>query len=208
MFGFLLRGLLVGLSIAAPVGAIGVLCIRRTLAEGRVVGFATGLGAATADAVYGSVAAFGLTFVSNVLIGQQGWFRLIGGLFLCYLGVKTFRAAPAVQTVSLKGAGLFGAYVSTFFLTLTNPLTVLSFVAVFAGLGVGSASQDYISAGALVLGVFLGSAMWWFVLSGGASLFQSSLGPDGLRWMNRISGVVIVCFGLVALLSLMGWVGL
>jgi threonine/homoserine/homoserine lactone efflux protein len=199
---FLLRGLIIGFSIAAPVGPIGVLCIRRTLAEGRASGFVSGLGAATADAVYGCIAGFGLTFISSILVSQQVWLRLIGGLFLCYLGLRTFLARPAEEAASAKGRGLIGAYASTFFLTLTNPMTILSFAAVFAGLGVGSASANYVSAGLLVLGVFLGSALWWLTLSGGVGLFRTKFGPQWLRWVNRVSGVIITGFGLIALLSL------
>ena len=201
---FLLRGLIIGFSIAAPVGPIGVLCIRRTLAEGRASGLVSGLGAATADAIYGCIAGFGLTFISSVLIRQQVWLRLIGGGFLCYLGLKTFLARPAEQAASAEGKGLVGEYASTFFLTLTNPMTILSFVAIYAGLGVASASGDHVSAGVLVLGVFIGSALWWLILSGGVSVFQAKFSPRGLRWVNRVSGVIITGFGLLALLSLRG----
>ena len=111
---FFLRGLVIGFSIAAPVGPIGVLCIRRTLAEGRMSGLVSGLGAATADAIYGGIAGFGLTVVSNILISQQVWLRIIGGLFLCYLGGKTFLAKPAPQVASAVGSGFMGAYASDF----------------------------------------------------------------------------------------------
>jgi threonine/homoserine/homoserine lactone efflux protein len=207
----LLRGLMVGFSIAAPVGPIGVLCIRRTLAEGRAFGFVSGLGAATADAVYGGVAGFGLTFVSSFLVGQQAWFRLVGGAFLCYLGLRTFLSQPAKDVASTRTSGLLGAYASTLFLTLTNPMTILSFAAIFAGLGpvlspvegsaLGDGGGSYLSAAVLVLGVFLGSALWWLLLSGGAGLFRHKLDLQKLRWVNRISGAVIAAFGLLALLS-------
>lgn len=200
---FLLRGLLIGLSIAAPVGPIGVLCIRRTLAEGRVSGLVSGLGAATADALYGSIAGFGLTFISGFLIGQRLWFGLIGGLFLCYLGVRTFLTIPAERAAAAPNNGLLNAYASTFFLTLTNPLTILAFAAIFAGLGIASASGSYLTAGLLVLGVFLGSALWWTVLSTGVGLFRTRFDQRGLRWVNRISGAVIAGFGLTAILSLL-----
>ncbi len=200
---FLLRGILIGFSIAAPVGPIGVLCIRRTLAEGRATGFVSGLGAATADAIYGCIAGFGLTLVTRFLMDQQVWLRLFGGAFLCYLGLKTVLSRPAKQAASAKGSGLAGAYGSTFLLTLTNPMTILSFAAVFAGLGLASAGGSYASAGILVLGVFTGSALWWLMLSGGVSLLRSKFDARGLEWVNRISGVIITGFGVVALLSLM-----
>jgi len=201
---FLLRGLLIGFSIAAPVGPIGVLCIRRTLAEGRIPGLVSGLGAATADATYGGIAGFGLTFISSLLISQQVWLRLIGGTFLCYLGLRTFLTRPAEQAASAKGNGLIGMYASTLFLTLTNPLTILSFAAIFAGLGVASTGGNYLAAGILVLGVFLGSALWWFILSGGVSIFRTKFTTRGLRWVNRISGIIIMGFGVIALLGVRG----
>mgnify|MGYP001126631694 CR=1 FL=1 len=200
--GLLLRGMVVGFSIAAPVGPIGVLCIRRTLASGRAVGFASGLGAATADAVYGCIAGFGLTLISGALIDGQFWLRLVGGLFLCYLGIRSFLTQPAERAASAERTGLVGAYVSTFFLTLTNPMTMLSFAAVFAGLGIADARGNYGSAALLVLGVFTGSVLWWLGLSGAVSLFRSRLSVHALRWVNRISGVVILGFGLAAILSL------
>ena len=199
---YLPRGLVIGFAIAAPVGPIGVLCIRRTLAEGRATGLVSGLGAATADAVYGCIAAFGLTFISGILIGQQGLVRLVGGIFLCYLGLRTLVTAPAEKPSSAEGRGLAGAYASTFFLTLTNPTTILSFAAIFAGLGIGSATGDYVSATLSVLGVFLGSALWWLILSGGVSVFRTKLKPRALGWVNNVSGIIILAFGVTALLSL------
>ena len=196
-----LRGLLLGLSIAAPVGPIGVLCIQHTLAESRASGLVSGLGAATADAVYGCIAGFGLTFISDVLVGHQTWIRLIGGLFLCYLGVKALLAKPAERPALASGQGLAGAYASTFFLTLTNPMTILSFAAVFAGLGIPEIGGDYGAAGILVLGVFAGSALWWFILSGGVSLLRERFTPRALRWVNILSGLIVLVFGLFALLS-------
>jgi len=202
-FSYLLRGVVIGFSIAAPVGPIGVLCIRRTLAEGRVSGLLSGLGAATADGMYGVIAAFGLTYVSNILIGYQSSIRLVGGLFLCYLGLKTYFSRPAETPAMAKGEGLSGAYASTLVLTLTNPMTILSFTAVFAGLGLGTATGDYGSAALLVLGVFSGSAAWWLILSGGVSLFRSKFTPQTLGWVNKAAGIVILGFGALAILSLL-----
>jgi threonine/homoserine/homoserine lactone efflux protein len=198
------RGFVVGLSIAAPVGPIGVLCIRRSLAAGRLVGFVSGLGAATADAAYGCIAAFGLTAVSAVLVSQRLWLQVIGGAFLCYLGVRTLTAVPAAEAAHADRGpqrSLLGAYASTLFLTLTNPLTILSFAAIFAGLGLGVRAADYRSAASMVLGVFVGSATWWLLLSGGAAALRARVTTSGLRWVNRVSGAVIVAFGLVALMA-------
>ncbi len=200
------RGLLLGFAIAAPVGPVGVLCIRRTLTEGRAAGLLSGLGAATADAVYGAIAGFGLTAVTDLLVGRQWWLRLLGGLFLCYLGARTLLSRPAETTAVVRGnrgAGLVGMYLSTFLLTLTNPLTILSFAGVFAGLGMFTAGRaGYGVAGLLVGGVFAGSASWWLLLSGGVGLLRGRLGPRALRWVGRVSGVVILGFGVLALVGL------
>ena len=199
-----LRGLIIGLSIAAPVGPIGVLCIRRTLSDGRAIGFASGLGAATADAVYGAVAAFGLSLVTNALVEQRVWLQAGGGVFLCYLGVRTWMAVPrAASGASADGRGLAAAWASTFALTLTNPTTIISFAAIFAGLGLGRSVGGSRPASVMVLGVFLGSALWWLILSVGVGLFRASLTPERLRWVNRGSGAIIAAFGIAALFSLM-----
>jgi len=200
---FLVKGLIIGFSIAAPVGPIGILCIRRSLAQGRLAGLLSGLGAATADALYGSIAGFGLTYVSNLLLRQQNWLSLIGGIFLCYLGIKTWLSRPVERAATAENKNLRGAYVSTFFLTLTNPATILSFAAIFAGLGLANTGADYLTASMLVLGVFSGSALWWLTLSGGVSLFRSKFTPHRLRWLNGLAGLVITGFGLLVLMSLL-----
>jgi threonine/homoserine/homoserine lactone efflux protein len=195
------KGLVIGFSIAAPVGPIGVLCMRRTLAQGRVSGLISGLGAATADAIYGCVAGFGLTSVSSFLVDQQGWFRLFGGAFLCFLGVKTLLSKPLTGAESSRETRLLGNYASTFVLTLTNPMTIISFAAIYAGLG-GLERGSYLSAGALVTGVFVGSGLWWVTLSTGVGLVRKGVTPVWLRWVNRISGMVLMGFGLFIFLSL------
>ncbi|HKT39551.1 MAG TPA: LysE family transporter [Ktedonobacterales bacterium] len=200
---WLARGLLIGLAIAAPVGPIGVLCIRRSLAEGWLTGFLTGMGAATADGFYGGVAAFGLTAISGALVAEQGVIRIAGGLVLCYLGARTLLAKPAIAAASARrGRGLLGAYATTVGLTLTNPATIISFATVFAALGLAGAVGSAVAApGLLTLGVFLGSACWWLLLSGGVSLLRARLTIGALRWVNRLSGVVLLGFGVAALVS-------
>ncbi len=200
---FFFKGLIVGFVIAAPVGPIGVLCARRTLTHGRRAGFFSGMGAATADSVYGFIAAFGLTYISDLLIGHQYWLRLAGGALLCIIGVRTLIAEPERQSAVPKSAGRFaGMYTSTFFLTLTNPMTIFSFAAVFAGFGLAGARGSLVSAGTLILGVFLGSGIWWLFLVGVFSIFKMRLEHHELRWVNRISGLIIVSSGVLALLSL------
>lgn len=207
---FFARGIVIGFAIAAPVGAIGLLCIRRTLADGRLAGFVTGLGAATADALYGVVAALGLTSISSALVAHADAVRLVGGVFLVFLGFRTATAAPvgaiapaAAPLVRADVRSLAAAYATTVALTLTNPGTILSFAAVFAGLGLAEAASDRGSAALLVVGVFLGSAAWWLVLSTGVGFARRALTPDRLRLVNRASGAMLAAFGAVALLGLL-----
>lgn len=195
------RGVLIGFAIAAPVGPIGLLCIQRTLADGRLTGLATGLGAATADAVYGMVAAFGLTAISAFLVQQRLGLGLIGGAFLCYLGVRTLLASPAQRAAAVMAGSGWSAYGSTFLLTLTNPMTIFSFMAVFAGVGL-AASADYGRAATLVAGVFAGSAAWWLLLSGGVALLRDRITPAALRWINRAAGMILLVFGILLIAQL------
>lgn len=195
-------GLIIGISIAMPVGPIGVLCIRRTLTGGRLAGLVSGLGAASADAIYGVIAGFGLTFVSSFLVEQQTWLRLLGGLFLCYLGVRTFLSRPSDKSVAVQNNSLLGNYLSIFVLTLTNPITIISFAAIFAGLGLAESGGDYIAATLMVLGVFTGSTLWWLCLSLGVGWFRDKVTAKWMQWINRISGGVVFGFGVLALVSL------
>ncbi|MCL4352482.1 MAG: LysE family translocator [Firmicutes bacterium] len=200
---FLLRGLIIGVSIAAPVGPIGLLCIQRTVMQGRTSGLVSGLGAATADAVYGSVAGFGLDLVSNFLIDQRMWIHLIGGALLLLLGIKVLLTRPAEQVAQTKYTvrGIWWSYLSTFVLTMTNPMTILSFVAVFAALGVANSSNDYVSASFTVIGVFLGSALWWLILSSVAGRLRGKLNRTAILWIGRLSAVIIIGFGIVGIVS-------
>lgn len=201
---FLIRGLIFGLSIAAVVGPMSVLCMQRTVNRGLLYGLVSGMGIATADGIYGSIAGFGLTVIISLLFSLQLWIHLLGGLFLIYLGIRTILTKPAERAAAAKAnaGSLLGAYVSTLLLTLTNPLTILSFAVIFAGIGVGATQNSALSATLVVLGVFLGSALWWCFLTGSISLFRKRFTPTWLLWINRISGSVIAIFGVLALLSL------
>jgi len=199
---FLVKGMVIGLSIAAPVGPISLLCIRRSLAHGRRAGLASGMGAATADGIYGAVAAFGLTSVSGFLVVQQWWFGLIGGVLLVGLGAQILFSRPPTEGAGSKRVTLAGAYASTFVLTLSNPVTILMFAAIFAGLGIAAAA-DVGSAALLTAGVFLGSAMWWTILSAGVGASKSRLSPRALSWVNRAAGAVIAGFGIAAFARLL-----
>ncbi|MBP0017944.1 MAG: LysE family transporter [Cyanobacteria bacterium SBLK] len=195
----LFKGFSVGLAVAAPVGAIGVLCIHRTLTYGRFMGLISGLGAATADSVYGGIAGFGLVALSNFLVDRAFWFQSLGGLFLIYLGVKTFYAKPKPATIEEKRSSFSNAYFSTFFLTLTNPTTILAFIGIFAGLGLVNSGNNYQEALLLVFGVFTGSAAWWLFLSFAIDRLQKAIDFGNLRWLNRLSGVSIITYGILAL---------
>jgi threonine/homoserine/homoserine lactone efflux protein len=198
---FLLKGLIIGFAMAVPIGPIGIMCIRKTLAEGHSRGLIIGLGAATADSLYGGIAAFGLTFVSEVIASQHLWLSLAGGGLLLFLGIRTFRAKRKDPIVPFDEKGLLGSYISAFLLALTNPLTIFAFVAVFAAFGLGH-RVIFISACILVLGVFAGSSLWFLVLGYVATLFRKKLDASGLRWVNRISGSLIVLSGIAAFVSL------
>ena len=197
----LVRGFVLGFTIAAAVGPISLLCIRRTLAEGGLVGLVSGLGVATADATYGAIAAFGLTAVTDLLVDGRRVLGLVGGLFLLWLAWRTFRAVPSERASADTGArrGLFAAYLSTLGLTLANPMTILSFAALFVGLGV--TGGDAAGAASLTAGVFAGSAAWWVVLVGVVGALRSRVTSRGLRAVNVASGLLIGAFAAVAMVS-------
>jgi threonine/homoserine/homoserine lactone efflux protein len=191
--------MLIGISIAAPLGPIGVLCVRRTLAQGMLFGLVTGLGAATADALYAALAGSGLALVSAILVRQQVWIHLVGGVFLCYLGIRTGLSVPAGNGADDHREGLGSAYGTTFFLTITNPITIIAFAGIFAGLGLAGSDGKFVSISSMVLGVFVGSALWWLFLSGIVSLFRTRFGAAQMLWVNRISGAIILVFGMIAI---------
>jgi threonine/homoserine/homoserine lactone efflux protein len=188
-----LKGLAFGFVLAATVGPMWVLCLRRTLAYGAAAGLASGLGIAVADGLYGAVAAFGLTAISGFLLAHSFWIGLAGGAFLVYLGVKTLVFVPEANGETAEPASHARAFLSTLGLTLANPPTILAFVAIFAGLGL-AASVDYAAAALVTLGVFLGSAAWWLVLAASAGALRARLGPPLLRAINIVSGLTILGF--------------
>jgi len=198
----LIEGLMIGLVVAVPVGPLGLLCINRALMLGPVCGLFSGLGVATADAIAAGIAALGITLVSSFLADHQIVLRLIGGVFLCYLGVKIFRT-EAVSRVPVNSVnGLASAFATTFLLTLSNPVTILSFVAIYAGWHVPALHGRYIAAAMLTAGVFTGSALWWVALFIGLTTFRDRFNLTFLFWVHRVSGAVIAIFGVVVLLSL------
>jgi threonine/homoserine/homoserine lactone efflux protein len=200
----LARGSVLGFSVAAVVGPIALLCIRRTLSDGFTVGFVSGLGAATADASYAAIAGFGVSAFASLLVDQRVWLRVVGGVFLVYLALRTVRAAPADRSAPATPSGLrvVGAYASTLALTLSNPMTILSFAGIFAALGLGSLeAPSTASALVLVVGVFGGSAAWWLVLASLTARLRSRVTPRWLRVVNVASGAVLLVFGVQSLVS-------
>jgi len=186
---------MLGFAIAAPVGPIGILCIRRTVLYGRWSGLFSGLGAAVADTIYGLVAALGVTLISDFLLRWHTLLEIFGGIFLIYLGLRTFYTQPKL-TQMVSHSTLIRDFVSTFFLTMTNPMTVLAYLAIFASLGLGHLHGN---AAWLVVGVFIGSSLWWLILSEGVTLFRKKVSDRAMVWINRIAGLLIVAFGIVAI---------
>jgi threonine/homoserine/homoserine lactone efflux protein len=193
---FLLKGIAVGLVIAVPVGPVGIMCVRRTIFEGKLAGLVSGLGAATADALFGSIAAFGLTFVSDWLIGYHQWLRIAGGCYLLYVGGSALLAEPeAKQSSEPDAEGLLRDFLSTFALTLTNPITILAFLGIFSALGLSGADATLSRAASLVLGVWLGSLLWWLALTFGLGSLFHSFDARHLKWINRVSGIILLLSG-------------
>jgi threonine/homoserine/homoserine lactone efflux protein len=199
MLALLLKGLLLGFTIAAIVGPIGILCIRTSLQAGRAAGFSVGLGAATADALYGSVAAYGLAAIATPLIAMRGVIQVIGGIALIYMGLKSFYI-PESRIRTPQEKNLMQRYFSSLLLTLANPMTILSFTAVFISLGLKNIT--FISAPVLVIGIFTGSTLWWFALSFAASHLGKRFSPALVGVINAIASLVIIGFGFVAIATL------
>jgi threonine/homoserine/homoserine lactone efflux protein len=210
LLDLMLKGVLVGIIIAVPVGPVGVLCIRRTILQGRIAGFVSGLGAATADAIFGIIAGGGLTFVSDLLLGYRNWLRLAGAAFLLLIGLRALwtepeprgsrgnygRAQPDPET-------LLRDYASTFLLTLTNPITILAFLAIFTAIGFTGGRATFVGAAVLVAGVWLGSLLWWAGLTSGASWLRLSIERQHLVWISRGSGGILLLSGAALLGSLL-----
>jgi threonine/homoserine/homoserine lactone efflux protein len=200
--GHLLQGVALGFPIAAAVGPISLLTIRRTLAHGRLYGLVSGLGVATADATYAGVAAFGLTAITATLVGVRGVLGLVGGAILVLMAIRTLISSPAETAAADARPSLPGAYLSIFALTMTNPMTILSFAAVFAGLGV--IGQGGAEAALITLGVFLGSALWWVVLTTAVGVLRTRVSMRVLSVINRVSGAILLVFGALAIASTAG----
>jgi threonine/homoserine/homoserine lactone efflux protein len=197
----LIKGLAVGIAIAAPVGPVALLCIQRALSGGWLAGSASGLGAAAADTLYGSIAAFSLSLIENFLIDHRYQIAIGGGVLLCLLGIRVILSKPMEIPArpSNSAFGLVGVFLGTFMLTLANPTTVLSFIAIFAAINITAASGDYAAAGILVAGVFAGSAIWWLCLAIGVGVVRHRVDEPVLRWIRRASAALVIGFGIYTL---------
>ena len=200
-FIYILKGVVIGFALAAPVGPLGVLCIRRTLAYGSKRGLIVGLGAAIADILYGLVAAFGITLISDFIYHEQQWIRIIGGFFLIILGYHAFRSHPSTNTKINGTNGHIRAFFSTFIIALTNPMTLFSFAAVFASVGLGDISDNFIFTLFLVIGIFFGTMSWFTILTSLVHFFREKISADGISLVNKIAGVILILFGIVAMFS-------
>ena len=194
-----LRALLIGFTVAAAVGPICLLTIRRTLAHGRLYGLVSGLGVATADATYAAIAAFGLTALTDALVAAGPLLGIAGGAVIVLLGVRTMRSRPALPGGDEARPGLAGAFLSIYGLTMTNPLTVLTFLAIFAGIGLVAGGATFLDATLVTLAVGLGSAAWWIGLVAVVGWARERVSTRALLWVNRISGAALVVFGVVAI---------
>jgi threonine/homoserine/homoserine lactone efflux protein len=198
-------GVIIGFAIAAPVGPVGVLCAQRTLHDGRVAGLVSGLGAAVADTMFGLVAAFGLSVISDFLLNHQVWIRGIGGVVLIILGIKILVAGPGQPNNRAGPASAndhMSMFASTFVLTIANPVTIMTFAGIFAAFGVMKAVVTAIDAWVLVAGVFVGSSLWWLFIALGINFLRASISHHGMRWVGRVSATIILIFGALAILSI------
>jgi threonine/homoserine/homoserine lactone efflux protein len=195
----LVKGAGIGFAVAAPVGPIGMVCIRTTLERGRVAGFAAGLGAAVADAIYGAIGVLGVTAISGVIEAQRVWLELGGGIFVILFGIHLGLTKPNIQNGNEEiPISLWADFMKTLVLTLANPSTILTFMAIFAGVP-GAAASSMAAVPATVLGVLLGSAAWWLLLSQGVGVIRHRFSERALKWMNWAAGILLVAFGVYTL---------
>lgn len=202
-FEYVIKGIIIGLSVSIPLGPIGIICIQRTLAKGKLSGFISGLGAGFADTFYSVLAGLGITIIVDFLIEHHVIFQAIGGIFLLYLGIKTFYKNPIKQFRQPQGkSNLIGDFLSTFLLTISNPLALFLFIGVFAAIGFMDSKFDNFTLAYIISGVAIGTSAWWFILSTIVNVFRHKIRIRSLNWINKIAGVVIFVFGVVAIISL------
>lgn len=200
---FLLKGLVVGFLASVPLGPVGVLCIQRTINKGKLSGMFSGMGSATVDAFFALVAALGLTYIINFIEEQQFYIQLIGGVVLIIVGARIFYANPIkqIRRHRRRKNKIIEDYFSVLLLTLSNPVAIFLFVAAFAGIGIVSSSDSKLDSFFIVAGVFLGAMLWWLTLTFFVDLFRKRFRLKQLWWINKIAGIIVVVFGVAAMLS-------
>jgi threonine/homoserine/homoserine lactone efflux protein len=201
--GLFIKGIIIGLTLAVPVGPISLVCIHRTIANGRLHGIVSGMGVATADSFYAAVAFLSLTTVSGLIIGQQTVFRLVAGVVLILIGIRIFLSLPATVSADKEQEPYLRDYISLFTIAAANPLTIIFFITILPGFGIVAQGTSLISAVPFVTGIFIGSAIWWITLCGSLGSVRTQLSAGNLRWINKISGVLIICFGTGMLILLL-----
>lgn len=204
-FDLFWKGIIIGISASIPMGPVGVLCINKTLNKGRLAGFITGSGAAIADVVYAIIAGFGVTFIISFIVHYQEIVKIIGGLIVLYFGYKLFVTNPAKQfrkQLKTKGKGLWGDFLTSFALTISNPVGLFVFGAVFAGLGLLSEESNHVTVLTLIVGVVTGALIWWVSLSTLVSIFRNRFKLRRLLYVNKISGVGLMLFGLFIIFTI------
>lgn len=199
------KGIFVGFVIAAPVGPVGIMCIHRTICQGKLAGYVSGLGAALADTFFGAIAAFGFGFIAAPLIDHNNWLRFVGGVVLCLIGLRSLVTRKLPAPATRDRTNLVGDFVSSFLVTLTNPITVISFAAIYAAMNIPHLGGELRWGMALTVGVFIGAAVWWLLLTVVAGAFHGRVAERGVLWVNRISGAVILGFGILLLVSLLSY---
>ncbi len=209
-FLLIFGGAFIGILVAAPIGPVNLICIQRTLAYGSLNGFVSGLGGAVGDCVFATISAFGLTAISRLIEGYATPLKLFGGILLIAYGIHNFRAQVSdprdgcpIKTKELGDSTLAAAIAGTFFLTITNPATLIGFAALFAGFGtITGGGADFAAAATIVAGVFAGSALWWFAITTLTGTFHRHIDAKAMRRINHVSGVIVTCFGLLVLADL------
>ena len=193
------KGFILGFSLAAPVGAIGLLVINRTIRKGRLYGFISGLGATAADGVYGCIAGFSFSAITNFIVQYGSIIKPIGCIAMVLIGMKIFFSKKHFGQIKVKDAkNLVGAFTSVFFLTVTNPITVLFFIALFSGLGLNIGRQEYFSIFVFIISVLIGSATWWVILCSVTGVVRHRISEKTINIINKVSGTAIIIFGVIA----------
>lgn len=199
----LLKGLMIGIIFGVPVGAIGAMTVQRTLTSGKKLGFLTGLGSSVADCLYACVGAFGLTFISDFLLKHQVIINIIGGIIILSLGIKMFLKTSENNTIESKekNISITKIFLSSFVIGITNPTVILTFLFAFSYFEIAD-KMNILNGIELVLGVFIGTLLWWSVLVALTSKLKNKFAKNGLKNMNKVFGIILIIFSLIIFIKL------